>query len=424
MAYPTSHLEEVLAVLVDSVERALVADAFDPETGIRVGATLASLGFVADSVPGLTIRVLHEEMVAEGARNDRGIRMALLATAIGQGHCGLVGGGHVLPWAENNPPPRSIEEAEEAYDAGLFQSAFDNVAVAIAIVDLEGRLLEVNRCLAESAGRPISDIRGMSIFDFAHPEEAAAIRRLIFDELIDAGAGTVRTESRMVSTDGRARWVAFSITYVRRTGGRADYLLAVGEDITARHRLQEELHWQSRHDPLTRLPNRRCLLERIEELCVDAAVSDRVGLCFVDIDGFKEINDRYGHGVGDKVLSVVARRLREHSDSPGHLTARIGGDEFVVLVAPPVDDVEIAVVADGVLDALSAPLSVAHREIRISASMGVVVAEICGARPETLLDAADRELYRAKKAGKDRWAMCVLDARALAVADSLADSES
>lgn len=169
-----------------------------------------------------------------------------------------------------------------------------------------------------------------------------------------------------------------------------------------------ELNWQARHDPLTGLPNRRCLPERIESLISDAREGDRVGLCFVDLDGFKEINDRYGHRIGDRVLLAVATRMRDNLAADRCLIARIGGDEFVVLVPPPADDRGVGALAEEMLSALDGSIAVDDHRVRMSASVGAVVTWMSNTRAEELLDAADREFYRAKKGGKGRWILRVL----------------
>ncbi|WP_109529536.1 MULTISPECIES: sensor domain-containing diguanylate cyclase [Nocardia] len=400
---PPASVGAILTGLVESVEAGMNGELFDAGVGLRVGSALASLGFVDAAVPGVSTRALYE-LVEQSVHPDAGVRFSLLATAIGQGH-------HTAQVTEPSMTPvgnRSLVGRADAVAVDeLFRMAFDNVAVAIGIADIEGTFAEVNRCLADSVGLPLASVRGMSMFEFAHPEEVAEIRRLVSERLVPVRRGTIRTESRVVAADGRVRWLACSITYVPGVSAD-DFLLAVGQDITERHRLQEELRWQSRHDSLTGLPNRRYLLEQIEQMCRHAGAGDRLGLCFVDIDEFKRINDRYGHVVGDRVLSGVATRLRECC-AIGDVVARIGGDEFVILIPPPVDDRRIVAVVDSVLAGLGSPVVIDHREIPVSASMGTVVADIWGARSEVLLDAADRELYRAKKDGKDRWKLCVLE---------------
>jgi diguanylate cyclase (GGDEF)-like protein len=255
----------------------------------------------------------------------------------------------------------------------------------------------------------MEQLQGISMYRFAHPENQDEIDTVVFDGLVQAREGTVKLERRLVRVDGSIGWAAFTISYVQGSGGLPDYLLAVGEDVTERHRQEEELHRAARHDPLTGVPNRRYLLERIESLATAVDGDERVGLCFVDVDRFKQINDRYGHGVGDQVLRTVATRLHEELAGQDCTLARIGGDEFVVLLAPPVDDGRVAAVVDRMLMALAWPITVGERRLWVSASIGAILAAASNTDATTLLDAADRELYRAKARSKDRWVLRILD---------------
>ncbi|MFF3573755.1 diguanylate cyclase domain-containing protein [Nocardia jiangxiensis] len=121
----------------------------------------------------------------------------------------------------------------------------------------------------------------------------------------------------------------------------------------------EELHRQAHHDPLTGLPNRRMLTERVDELIATAQPEDRAGFCFADLDHFKAINDRYGHNVGDKALSAVAACLRKSVRDHHCLLARIDGDEFVVLIPPPASTSRTTLNADRLLSALADPIIIA-----------------------------------------------------------------
>ncbi|WP_109527446.1 sensor domain-containing diguanylate cyclase [Nocardia aurea] len=401
---------DVLDDLVAALEAGLTADPFNAAVGLRVGERVAALGFIDPGVPAASVEVLHglaERGVAGLAQTVAERRITALLVAVGQGH-----------QRSSRPEAFSVPVGADAADmraAGAdergdrFRMVFDHLAVAVAIGDTEGNLVEVNQCLADMIGVRIEELRGCSIFRFAHPDDAAEIDNLVFDRLVRARQGTVRLERRIVRAIGEVVWVAFSITFVRGAHGQADYLLAVGEDVTQRHRLQEELHWQARHDQLTGLSNRRHLLEEIEKMGAIAGHDGRVGLCFVDLDRFKEINDCYGHGVGDQVLRAVATRMRDSLAAEGSLLARLGGDEFVVLISPPVDVDSVGGVADTLVSALADPILVGEHSVQVSASVGAVVTVVAGVRPEELLDAADRELYRAKNSGKERWALQVLD---------------
>ncbi|MET8800220.1 sensor domain-containing diguanylate cyclase [Nocardia sp. NPDC004568] len=290
----------------------------------------------------------------------------------------------------------------------LFRFVFDNAAVALAIGDTEGTLLYANHSLADMIGIPVDRLRGISVYQFAHPDDQDEINTVVFDTLVRAREGVVKLERRLIRTDGSAGWLAFTITYVRGHGGQPDYLLAVGEDVTERHRLQEELHRQARQDSLTGLPNRRCLLERIDTLAA-AGGDDRAGLCFLDLDSFKEVNDRYGHGIGDQVLRTVADRLRDSVSGHDCMIARIGGDEFVALLSPSTDSRTVTEVAEQMLLALSIPIAIGQHRLRVSASIGAVLTRLRNTGATALLDAADRELYHAKTRGKDQWALRLLD---------------
>lgn len=402
MAVSAPGVRQVLGELLGELATELENDPFDGVASVRVGHRLAELGFSGPGVPTLAAYVLSE-LAEESNQADAGSRMAVLLAGVAEGFHARAGPTGGTSFA------RAVEQRPVADDR--FHSVFDKVAVGIAIADTEGTLVEVNPCLAGMVGMPVEELRGMSIYRFAHPDDVEAIRALLLGELVPTRKGTVRSERRMVRADGSIGWVAFSVTYVHGANGRADSLLAVVEDVTERHELSEKLDWQARHDPLTQLPNRRYLLEQLDSLGSGAHSADRVGLCFVDVDGFKEINDRYGHRIGDHVLLTIATRMSDKLAAHNGLIARIGGDEFVALVPPPADDRGVREIAEAVLSAMDDTIIVDDHRIPISVSVGAVVAEVSGTAAEELLDAADRELYRAKKGGKGRWILHVLGPR-------------
>lgn len=157
---------------------------------------------------------------------------------------------------------------------------------------------------------------------------------------------------------------------------------------------------------LTRLPNRHCLLEQLEAIVATAGPANHIGLCFLDLDEFKLINDRYGHRAGDSVLAEVGRRLDATLTSSAVTPARIGGDEFVALLAPPCDDGKAHATAEPMLATLSDPIPVGPTDLLVlSGSIGAVVAPVAGANAEKLLNDADVGLYRAKAAGRVTWVL-------------------
>ncbi|MFG3704241.1 putative bifunctional diguanylate cyclase/phosphodiesterase [Micromonospora sp. NPDC047670] len=161
---------------------------------------------------------------------------------------------------------------------------------------------------------------------------------------------------------------------------------------------------QATHDPLTDLPNRALFTERLSA-AIDSPgrAAERVGVCFLDLDRFKVVNDSHGHQVGDGLLTTVADRLRRALD--GHLVARLGGDEFVVLVERTTGTDDVVAVAEAALAAVREPALVDGHELCVSASIGIVERPVAGTSPGDLMRAADSTLHWAKAAGGARWAL-------------------
>ncbi|MFJ9370506.1 diguanylate cyclase domain-containing protein [Nocardia sp. NPDC101769] len=383
---------------------------FDAEVGARVGAALVDAKLTSLPVLSVSARMLSG-LTEYCRRPDAASRLAVLLAAFGRGYGAAL---HQAQCRGRLSVEAAMGNARRAAEE-RFKVVFDNAAVAIAVGDTTGRLIDANRGLAEMIGVPIDRLRGASVYDFAHPDDRDAIEALVYEKLVPTGEGTVKLEQRIQRADGSYGWASFAITFVKGTDGRADYLLAVGEDVTEQHEMQDELQRQARHDPLTSLPNRRHLVEQLDVMIAQAGDDDQLGLCFLDLDGFKQVNDHYGHGVGDRLLSAVADRFRQGTRDPGLFIARIGGDEFVALI-PKADAAQLAAVSDTLLATLSEPIIVGDNMLRVSASIGTVLWPVVGADAETLLDAADTALFRAKAAGKNRWVLHSHEVRADALA--------
>jgi diguanylate cyclase (GGDEF)-like protein len=185
-------------------------------------------------------------------------------------------------------------------------------------------------------------------------------------------------------------------------GGLAGgYTEALVEDIAEQHDPHTWLRQLAMHDPLTGLPNRAMFFERLGS----ALESHPVGVCYLDLDGFKVVNDTLGHDVGDRLLQTIADRLAETLGGDGHLVGRMGGDEFVVLVEECTGTDQMTRIARGALDAVRLPVWLDGHEINVSASIGVVDRFPAGGTPSELMKAADTTLYWAKEDGPGRWAL-------------------
>lgn len=407
---PLAELEALLAGLVERLTTAIAAEPFDAKAAAEVGAELVRANLTDPQVLGRTARALAPLAESMAARQDRVI------AALGE----LANGYTVelLATRARHQEMLHAAMADARHAAEVrFRVLFDNAAVAIGIGDTAGRVVDANPALGAMLGLPVNRLRGLAVSELVHPDDRAELRARITDELLAVGSGTMRLELRYTRPDDGDGWAAWAITLVPAAGGRSAYLLVVGEDTTQRRALQAELSRQARHDPLTGLPNRRRLVEYISEIIAAAHPRDRIGLGFIDLDGFKTVNDTYGHGVGDRLLAAVALRLAEHAG--GAMLARVGGDEFVVLFPPPCDAARVATATTALLDALSEPIPVDDLRLAISACIGAVVTPVAGADAEQLLDAADAGLYRAKAAGPNRWVLHNHDITAGAVLPGL-----
>ncbi|MBF6171954.1 diguanylate cyclase domain-containing protein [Nocardia blacklockiae] len=385
-------LPTMLGRLADEFAAAVDAEPFEAAVGADIGHALAQALPWDPAVPVLSAPVLAQVAEVTG-RCDAAVRAAGVLAALAHGY----------EQARAVTPPDRADAAEADREAAdRFRVVFDNTAVAIGIADTNGVLIDANPCLAAMFGAPIETLRGMPVQHFAHPDDLEDIDARLFGELVAARKGSVRIEGRGLAPAGDTRWAAFTVTYVPGGDGHDDYLLAVGEDVTERRLLQDELRRQALHDPLTGLPNRRQLLEILRATTDSVTDNACAGMCFADLDDFKQVNDTYGHRVGDEVLRAVAARLRRHLRRHDCTLARLGGDEFVVFLPPPVDDTRLAATAATMRSAFTVPVVIDDLRIALSLSVGAVLAPAAHTAADALLDAADRRLYLAKTRRRHR----------------------
>jgi diguanylate cyclase (GGDEF)-like protein/PAS domain S-box-containing protein len=301
----------------------------------------------------------------------------------------------------------SIHEAVlTAYRAGeaRFRTVFRNAALGIVITDKHGQVLEVNPALAEMLGVDAYAARGRTIKNLIDPTEPGEYWRgyhaLLAGEQTEAEADT-----RIKRADGGVVWTHVRTTVVRDDGGEVALVIALHEDVTERRRATDQLRHQATHDALTGLPNRVRLLDAVEELLRSAGPEDRLGLCFLDLDGFKGVNDTLGHQAGDRLLTEIAHRLSAATDPRRHVVARMGGDEFVILFRRTQGPESVFPVIEKVLDEIRRPVLLDGHSVTVTASAGLVERPVDAASATELLRAADITLYWAKSAGKADFAL-------------------
>jgi diguanylate cyclase (GGDEF)-like protein/PAS domain S-box-containing protein len=295
--------------------------------------------------------------------------------------------------------------AKELVDSALieaearFRGSFEGAPVGICLVGTDQIIVQVNPAFGSILGYGPDQLTGVSIEDLTHPDdrpESGLWARRVFS----GQATTWQQDVRYLRADGDAVWVSLSASCVRDAGGSAKYGIYQIEDITERRRMNEMVAHAAIHDPLTDLPNRTLLMDRLKS-ALDRIERNagNVMVAFVDLDHFKLINDSLGHEWGDRVLRVVADRINQ-ALRPSDTVARFGGDEFVVVCESIPDEEAALELANRITTSLSLPLTIEHLETFITASVGIALARYRDTSPERLLSDADSAMYRAKERGR------------------------
>ena len=235
-------------------------------------------------------------------------------------------------------------------------------------------------------------------FDRVHPDDLHRLRTAIA-ACIGGETDRLQNEHRLRAADGSYRWMRCQALGVRDSEhGRATRLVGSLTDVTEARALHDSLRHGALHDGLTGLPNRTLFVDRLTQALTRTARSHeaRIALLFLDLDGFKEVNDTLGHLAGDLLLTKLAGRIRERlrkSDTP----ARLGGDEFAVLLEDVRDADAARRIADDLAQRIAAPFDLDGDEVRVTAAIGLALSTTGLERPDDLLRAADAAMYRSKR---------------------------
>lgn len=302
---------------------------------------------------------------------------------------------------------RAQEEALRRSAAALVEAeqrwrlTLDNAPTGIALTEVDGRMVRVNAALCVILGYSEDALMATTFQELTWPDD----RPTSYEMLRRMGAGEIdrfTMEKRYRHADGHAVWANLSVAIVRDERGEPLHLVTHVEDITDRRARTEALQDLALRDELTKLANRARFLTELAGACAHASPDSPVGVLFLDLDGFKRINDTHGHARGDDLLRLVGQRL-EHAVRTRDLAARLGGDEFAVLLPPAAHPDDVSAVAARVLAVLGEPYLVDDAVMQLGASIGGAVATECSDAGDALLAAADAAMYEAKRRGKNTY---------------------
>lgn len=302
----------------------------------------------------------------------------------------------------------ALQESEDR-----FRKVFEESPIGMVLVDSNFRLIRVNSAFCRMVGYAEEELTRLTFADITHPEDIEndleQARRVFSGEI-----PSYQMEKRYITKNKEIIWVHLTASMIRDREGRSLYGLGIVENITERKQMEERLNYLATHDPLTNLPNRAVVFDRLSQALVRAPWNKRlIAVMFLDLDHFKRINDTLGHAIGDLLLKAVAERLATCVRG-GDTVARLGGDEFTFILADVARVEDVSKVASKIFNAFSTPFWVEGHELFITPSIGISLYPNDGESPETLLKNADTAMYRVKELGRNNFQLysAAMNARA------------
>jgi len=281
-----------------------------------------------------------------------------------------------------------------------FRSLVQNSSDGMSILGPDGVILWHSPALERVLGYPAEALNGTSLFDLVHPEDAARVAATFASCATDT-SGQATVDFRCRHRDGSWRYLEAVSTNLLAHPTIAG-IVVNSRDVTERKAFENQLARQAFFDPLTGLPNRVLFMYSIEHALAGASRNKLgVAVMFLDLDGFKYVNDTFGHQVGDQLLIALGQRLKS-CVRPGDTVARLGGDEFTILLEDIPEPAKAERVAQRILERLQTPFRFEGRDLYIGASIGIAYGTPGSVKPADLVRYADAAMYRAKALGKGR----------------------
>jgi len=303
--------------------------------------------------------------------------------------------GTVIDITGRKEAENALRESEARY-----RLMAENSTDLIARTTPNGYFVYASDAIRNLLGYEPAEVIGRHLRDFIHPDDRPALRAIV----PDASGHTF--SYRATRRDGSVIWFESTSRALFDADGNMTEIISVSRDISERRRAEEQIEYQAYHDGLTGLPNRRLFRDRLTIALAHAKRQETpLVLMFLDLDRFKIVNDTLGHSLGDELLGIVAERL-ESVLREGDTIARMGGDEFTVLLTDLNDARDAARIAQKLLQTVARPLRVEGHELYVTTSIGIAVFPNDGDTAELLLKNADSAMYRAKEAGRNSYRLC------------------
>lgn len=292
----------------------------------------------------------------------------------------------------------ALQKSEER-----FRLIMESAPVGIAITDLAGRLVQVNIRFCDLLGIRNEELKKLTFGDVTYPDDLE-ISLLSRQRLLNGEVGVVKFEKRYLHKDGNCVWAEVNVALERDTFGEPLFFISMAEDISERKRSEDIIRHQASFDSLTDLPNRTLFIDRLSKELFNAKRKDKcVALIYLDLDGFKRVNDEYGHDAGDTVLKTVAKRWLARVRETDTI-ARLGGDEFAIILGELDTPGEAAAIARKLIETLVPEIPLPKgQKCKIGVSMGIGIYPDNAIEMDSLIAAADSAMYESKANGKNTY---------------------
>ena len=401
-------IEQFLTRLINRLVMAVTSVPVDAQTPIEVAAELVAYDLTGSTSIGRSIEVLGGGLprLAELRHIER--RDAVLLRVLGSLASGYAEALRQRTLYEQDQTTRAVLHAKQDAERDLqvsearFRQVFSEAAVGIAISDLDGTLVHANRVFADMVGRGSEDLIGAALPKLLHTEDDPTLSA-VYLEFVSREEPYFRCQGRLTAADGEVVWAVLAGSLLCDPGGVSTHHLIIADDITEVKLLQQELPRQSLHDRLTGLPNEHYFMSHLHNVLERSAPSDQVTVFRVNLDSFSVINDGLGRATGEELLCSVAGRLQELVTGERAMVARMGADDFAILIEGGMDRRALSLFAPTINVRLCEPVHLNNRGISVSAGVGVVSWDAGGISADELIRTADVSLRQAKHTGRGQW---------------------
>ncbi|WP_414942200.1 putative bifunctional diguanylate cyclase/phosphodiesterase [Amycolatopsis sp. cmx-11-51] len=411
LPYTHAQIEEHFAALLDEVFAAVLSDDAEPAQATEAGARLVALRCVGPDSLRRTMEVLGKGLLNEPElRSVKSLpeRALQVLGALASGY-GEALRESIQTQQEDLSRTLVTLERETRRELVLTQARFEQLftgsKTGVAVTRVDGRVQRVNPAFAEMLHRPVSDLTGLNLYDLVHREDADGLREG-YRKLLEGKTQRLELSRRLVAEDEEPAWAGFTGAVIRDPAGEAQQLITLVDGDTDVSLLQRQLSRQALHDPLTGLPNRQFFGTRLERALRHADPAFGVTVYHLDLDGFSLIAGGLGQKQSDELLKNVAAKLRAVVGGEDALVARIGGDEFGILIQNTATSPDVATVVGMINQELAEPVYLEGGiGVAVSACVGVVHRPPRDIAPNELLRVSDMTLRRAQSNGYRQWTL-------------------